>query len=227
MLRLILPEWEENEMRIRLDDYLEQILKEGISALNRNENIDELVSKAATTNKLYDAVVGIGNVVVKLHKIEQEKERQISWAEVSKNSGGEGFLSAFVILSSLLYYIRRDDTDIFSGKEEGKVLIMDNPFAQTTSQHLLEPLMEMAKKTNTQLICLSGIGCEAVYNCFDNIYVLQLKQSYAREGISYIHSEHVRGDKTSDLSEEIVREEQTEDIVPARVSVGRIRDGKL
>lgn len=37
--------------------------------------------------------------------------------EEVKNSGGAGFLSAFVILSSLLPYMIRDDTDIFSEKE--------------------------------------------------------------------------------------------------------------
>ena len=78
--------------------------------------------------------------------IEAQREYPITWKEVSRNSGGEGFLSAFVILSSLLYYMRRDDTDIFADKNEGKVLIMDNPFAQTNASHLLIPLMDMAKK---------------------------------------------------------------------------------
>lgn len=60
-------------------------------------------------------------------------------------------LSAFVILSSLLYYMRRDDTDIFADKNEGKVLIMDNPFAQTNASHLLIPLMDMAKRPTRSL----------------------------------------------------------------------------
>ena len=96
--------------------------------------------------------------------IEAQREYPITWKEVSRNSGGEGFLSAFVILSSLLYYMRRDDTDIFADKNEGKVLIMDNPFAQTNASHLLIPLMDMAKKSNTQLICLTGLGGESIYN---------------------------------------------------------------
>ena len=35
---------------------------------------------------------------------------------------------------------------VFADKNEGKVLIMDNPFAQTNASHLLIPLMDMAKK---------------------------------------------------------------------------------
>ena len=41
--------------------------------------------------------------------------------------------------------MRRDETDIFNSGEEGKVLIMDNPFAQTNAEHLLKPLIEMAE----------------------------------------------------------------------------------
>ena len=123
---------------------------------------------------MYDAVVGIGNVRIQLYKIEAQRELQISWSEVARNSGGEGFLSAFIILSSLLYYMRRDETDIFADRNEGKVLLMDNPFAQTNASHLLKPMMEVAKKNNTQLICLTGLGGESIYNRFDNIYVLNL-----------------------------------------------------
>lgn len=225
MLRLILPEWSENEMRIRLEDYIEQVRRSGMVSLSRNETIDEVVANAITTNRLYDAVVGSTKVGIHLYKIEGERQRQISWAEVAKNSGGEGFLSAFVVLSSLLYYMRWDDTDLFAEKNEGKVLIMDNPFAQTTSAHLLKPLMEIAKKTNTQLICLSGINGESVYDCFDNIYVLHLKNAYARDGISYIRPEHLRGGMHPEQGSvgQTVRDTDSEEIVPARVYVEQER----
>lgn len=225
MLKLILPEWSENEMRLRLEDYIEQVRRSAMVYLSRNETIDEVVANAITTNRLYDAVVGSAKVGIHLYKIEGEKQRQISWAEVAKNSGGEGFLSAFVVLSSLLYYMRWDDTDLFAEKNEGKVLIMDNPFAQTTSAHLLKPLMEIAKKTNTQLICLSGINGESVYDCFDNIYVLHLKSAYARDGISYIRSEHLRGETQPGQGSggQTFRNHETEEIVPARVYVEQER----
>lgn len=195
MLRLQLPEWEENEnlYRMRLSDMIDVVTKEGIEIFERNENAHEHFGTKLTTEKIYDAVVGIGNIQVKLYKIEEQREYLITWAEVAKNSGGEGFLSAFVILSSLLYYMRRDDTDLFADRNEGKVLIMDNPFAQTNASHLLKPLMDMAKKTNTQLICLTGLGGESIYNRFDNIYVLNLVAASLRSGIQYLKAEHLKG----------------------------------
>ena len=147
------------------------------------------------TRHSFCQMMGTGNVQIQLYKIEEQREQQISWNQVAKNSGGEGFLSAFVILSSLLDYMRKDDSDIFMDKNEGKVLLMDNPFAQTNAEHLLKPLMNLADKTNTQLICLTGLGGESIYNRFDNIYVLNLIEAHLRNGIQYLRPEHKKGEE--------------------------------
>ena len=209
MLKIQLPDWEENAglYHLRLEDFIDKITKEGVELFEKNENAQEFFGSVVTTRNLYDQVVGIGNVQIHLYKIEAQREYPITWREVSRNSGGEGFLSAFVILSSLLYYMRRDDTDIFADKNEGKVLIMDNPFAQTNASHLLIPLMDMAKKTNTQLICLTGLGGDSIYNRFDNIYVLNLITASLRNGLQYLKAEHKRG-------------KEPDELVTARIEVG-------
>ncbi len=196
MLRIQVPDWdtEKEHFRIRLHDFFESLIKNGLETIANNKNLEEYLGKVISVKKLYDYVVGIQNVKIKLYKIEAEREVPITWAEVSENSGGEGFLSAFVILTCLLSYMRRDEHDLFTVGEEGKVLIMDNPFAQTYSAHLLKPLMEMAKKTNTQLICLSGLGGDSIYNRFDNIYVVKLVDSNIRNGVQRLESRHIKGD---------------------------------
>lgn len=195
MLRIQVPDWESEKehFKMRLHDFFEYVIQCGLETLEENKNLMEYLGKVVSTKKLYDDVVGINNIKIKLYKIEEEKEMPISWAEVSANSGGEGFLSAFVILSCLLSYMRRDENDMFTSGVEGKVLIMDNPFAQTYSAHLLKPLMEMAKKTNTQLICLSGLGGDSIYNRFENIYVIRLMDSNIRKGVQRLETKHVKG----------------------------------
>ena len=197
MLKVILPVWEDNEKlySLRLSDLVDEITEEGIRLFENNENAQEYIGRKVTSKNLYDTVVGTGNVQIQLYKIEDQREQQISWNQVAKNSGGEGFLSAFVILSSLLDYMRKDDSDIFMDKNEGKVLLMDNPFAQTNAEHLLKPLMNLADKTNTQLICLTGLGGESIYNRFDNIYVLNLIEAHLRNGIQYLRPEHKKGEE--------------------------------
>lgn len=197
MLKVILPVWEDNEKlySLRLSDFVDEITEEGIRLFENNENAQEYIGRKVTSKNLYDTVVGTGNVQIQLYKIEEQREQQTSWNQVAKNSGGEGFLSAFVILSSLLDYMRKDDSDIFMDKNEGKVLLMDNPFAQTNAEHLLKPLMNLADKTNTQLICLTGLGGESIYNRFDNIYVLNLIEAHLRNGIQYLRPEHKKGEE--------------------------------
>ena len=197
MLKVILPVWEDNEKlySLRLSDLVDEITEEGIRLFENNENAQEYIGRKVTSKNLYDTVVGTGNVQIQLYKIEEQREQQISWNQVAKNSGGEGFLSAFVILSSLLDYMRKDDSDIFMDKNEGKVLLMDNPFAQTNAEHLLKPLMNLADKTNTQLICLTGLGGESIYNRFDNIYVLNLIEAHLRNGIQCLRPEHKKGEE--------------------------------
>ncbi len=195
MLKMELPDWAENEnlYDLRLQDYIDGVTAKGIALLEENRNVQEYLGTKITTKSLYDAVVGIGNVQIRLYKIEEQREYPIAWADVARNSGGEGFLSAFVVLSALLYYMRKDESDLFADRNEGKVLLMDNPFAQTNASHLLKPLMDMAKKSNTQLICLSGLGGESIYNRFDNIYVLTLIAANLRSGMQYLRAEHMRG----------------------------------
>ena len=201
MLKLNLPVWEENAniYHINVTDMVDMIAQRGLEKLRKSEPINELLGKLLTTKELYDAVIGINNVHVQMFKVEAQREVQISWRDVARNSGGEGFLSAFVILSSLLYYMRRDETDIFADRNEGKVLMMDNPFAQTNAAHLLTPLMEMAAKNNTQLISFTGLGGESIYNCYDNIYVLNLISSKLNN-ISYLKSKHIAGNDGEFLS---------------------------
>lgn len=168
MLQIELPEWESNGelYKIRVRDFVDSIIEKALILLNDNKNIEDMLSSNITTVNLYNEVVSISSIEVKLYKIEEDRQIKISWSEVSKNSGGEGFLSAFVILSSLLSYMRRDESDIFTTGSEGKVLVMDNPFAQTNAEHLLKPLMNIARRSNTQLICFTGLGGESIYNRF-------------------------------------------------------------
>ena len=207
MLKINLLEWNEAMIKVKLSEFLNRIKEGAMTLYDRNENTDEYISKYITTTRLYDTAVGIHNAEINLYKIEEGRETKITWKEGMKNSGGEGFLSAFVVLSSLMCYMRHGRNDLFYEKNEGKVLIMDNPFAQTTSAHLLKPLMEMAKRTNTQLICLSGIGGEAIYSRFDNIYVLNLIPSGMKKGLCILKGEQKKRDEVVETRIQVEAEE--------------------
>lgn len=177
MLEIRQPEWDVVLFNTKVEEFLENIVQMCESRIRHNEPIDEYIATQITTAKLYDAVIGIKDVNIVLRKLEalnnQIGTSRVKWTDVVKNSGGEGFVSAFVILVSLLSYMRKDSETIGNKKEEGKVLIMDNPFGKMSSEHLIKPVMTIAEKYNTQLICYTAQKGDNIYNRFPNIYHME------------------------------------------------------
>ncbi|MPN33479.1 hypothetical protein SDC9_180967 [bioreactor metagenome] len=135
------------------------------------EDYKALLDSDIESSELLSKLIGnLNRIRVEIKKIEKTGLTRKSWKDVlSQNSGGEKFVSMFILLSSLMSYMRKREGDI-DNKEEKKVIIMDNPFAKTNAEHLLEPMFQIAEKYNIQLLCFSGIGGSSVYNKFDKIY---------------------------------------------------------
>lgn len=177
MLEIRQPEWDVVLFTTKVEEFLENTVQMCETRIRHNEPIDEYIATQVTTSRLYDTVVGIKDVNIVLRKLEalnnQIGTSRVKWTDVVKNSGGEGFVSAFVILVSLLSYMRKDSETIGDKKEEGKVLIMDNPFGKMSSEHLIRPVMTIAEKYNTQLICYTAQKGDNIYNRFPNIYHME------------------------------------------------------
>lgn len=197
MMTISRPDWNTNAgiYRVNLENSFDAMVEDGMKILNEKDAsaLHDLVGRRVTTRQLYDDTVHTANVHLSLRKVEANRDIPITWKEAAANSGGEGTLSAFVILSSLLYYMRRDETDMFAQGNEGKVMIMDNPFGKLSSPHLLDPLMEVARKNNTQLICLTALSGSQIYEHFDNIYVLHLIQAGMNQNRQYLIEKHTKG----------------------------------
>jgi len=184
MLEIKQPDWDAVTATSKIEAFIEKVM-EGCEVRyaqgeTSNETPTEFIATQFTTNKLYDAIVGISNIKIIIKKLEFAGEEidvaPISWQQAQKNSGGEGFATYFIILISLLSYMRKESSiigDTF--KESSKVLIMDNPFGKISSEHLLKPVMAIAKKYNTQLLCFTAQKGDNIYNEFENIYHLNLE----------------------------------------------------
>lgn len=158
--------------------------------------------------ELLSKLIGnINRIRVDIKKIEKTGLVRKSWKDaLSQNSGGEKFVSMFILLSSLMSYMRKRETDI-DNKEEKKILIMDNPFAKMNAAHLVEPMFQIAEKYNIQLICFSGIGGSSVYNSFDRIYVAKVIEDKFRnkENVSFKVSGN---EETLELTDFTISKEQ-------------------
>ena len=90
MLRIKLPDWQSNAnvYHVRMNDFVNSLTQHCLQLMQNNENIEEFIGHQVTTKQLYDQIVGTSNVEIKLYKIEEQREYQITWEQVAKNSGG-------------------------------------------------------------------------------------------------------------------------------------------
>lgn len=177
MLSIDLPS-KESLNRFAIKEHIKNTIDDLIDSYSNKELMEVKLEQSISTMELFDKMVGIHLVVIKILKVEENRTLLKRWEEAIKdNSGGEGFVTAFILFITLMTYARK--SSLFEGVDS-KVLIMDNPFAQTTSNHLLEPMFEIAKKYDTQLICLTDITLTGVVNKFGVIYLLRKEKEVGR-----------------------------------------------
>lgn len=151
-----------------------------VKAVNREFNIENLLINYCD----------LDHVRIYFLKIEDNLllSSERPWEEVTtNNSGGEKFVSYFVIFSTLINYERGNH---LNKEAVSMCLIMDNPFAAISSKHLLIPLFEYAKKTNIQLICFTDHNKADIIDRFDVIHKLVIKTLVNNK--EFISSEKVK-----------------------------------
>lgn len=195
MLQINVPT-KENLNKDGISAYIKGII-ETISEDETLKDIDqELDSRINSEQLLSQLVGGLNRIKVQIYKIEKNGLYLKDWEHINhKNSGGEKFVSVFIVFTAILLYMRKRPGDFLKYKE-GMIILMDNPFAKTNAEHLLVPMFEIAKKYNVQLICFSGISGSSVLNRFDVIYIAKVMKD------KYSHNEKVDFTNLNDKNEE-------------------------
>ena len=172
MMNIKLPK-KENLDTSHVENHLREVIRRAKSKIENDDisDLDKYLDSHLKLEQIFDQYVPLKNIRINISKIEQNNISRISWEDVSKTSGGEVFVSVFVLFISLMSYTRGFQT---GKKQQGKVIVMDNPFGPVSSGHLLEPLFKIAKTYNTQLICFTHINTSAITNQFELIYSLRV-----------------------------------------------------
>lgn len=178
---LVLDSREQAKERMKV--YIEETIakvREDCKQNKKEEEIRRNIGKLMSSRELLNIFLGNSHIPVSVYKIDYniQNSRLKLWEDaVRENSGGEKFVVFFAVLSALMSYARTRAMEDLGGVSEKNtnVLIMDNPFGPISSEHLLNPLFEIAKKHRTQLICLSDLKQNSIMNCFNLIYMLKIR----------------------------------------------------
>ncbi len=186
MLKIDMPEKIDDNARNRMDEHISSSVK--IMADIFEKNIEDNTKKyrdkikgIVSTRELLNQFIGSSKIPVSVYKVDLNENNSglKKWEDaISENSGGEKFVVFFTLVSVLISYTR-DATIRRMGQDtinESKVIIMDNPFGKTSSEHLLNAIMDIAKTFNIQLICLSDLSQSSITNRFNLIFRLSIRK---------------------------------------------------
>ncbi len=187
--------------RIQLDGQLVQMIqlnipyvKEELCAQRMSLYIDEIIEQADKKNsqmevvlylkgqlslkKLFSVMVtdmnGIGLYLYKRERI-KEQSRFLRYEEAVGSTGqSQGIYIQFLI--SVIHYIANINSHAKEQNGVSNVIFLDNPFGAAKDVYIWEPIFELLKTNQVQLIVPARGATPAITNRFDVNYVLGQKQ---------------------------------------------------
>ncbi|PDY15111.1 hypothetical protein [Bacillus cereus] len=158
---------------------------------NKLENeLNEYLVQKLDTVVLLDKIAPIKKCFVSIYKPRKKSlmttspENWKPWDEVSKWSGGEEFSSYMSMFMILVTYLRKK---VNARDDSWKVIIADNPFGKASSEHVVKPIMELARNSKIQLFCLTAHNNEDIRSHFECV---MSNRYYNTVGIELLQVEH-------------------------------------
>lgn len=197
-LHIGIPESLDGQEEERMRNYVSQCIATARESLSKGELSKEkmrrYLEERFSDRQLLNTVIGKPSIPIKLYKVESipQNSRLKAWENiVVENSGGELFVSCFILITALISYARKRKVAQQNADEGSKVFLIDNPFGKASSPHLLEAMLEVARKFDTQLICLSDLSQSSIRAQFDLIYQLSLRKA-AYSNRAYLKTDEMR-----------------------------------
>lgn len=215
ILKIEIPQELKEYVEKRIESHIEECIRDLREECKHTDDIRKTIENKViaclSDRVLLNLTLDIETIKVKLYKfdIENKNSGLRQWEEVIiENSGGQKFIACFALLSALTQYTRKKELENMGEDEKAessKVFVLDNPFGKTSSKHLLEPMIEISKRFNTQMICLSDLSQSSITDKFTLIYQLALRSSkYTNNSFPNIEDARINGDVALDTSLEQV-----------------------
>lgn len=109
------------------------------------------VERALMPDQLVGRVLDMGQIRVKIRKVDVDSHRPQQWDQIKASDGQENTMY-IIFLVTLMSAIRSIVIDRYDMKT-AKVLIIDNPFGSTGAHYLWEKIGSILQRNNVQIIC--------------------------------------------------------------------------
>lgn len=204
-LEIVLPDQFDSQTEQRIAQLADKITLKLRQQLTLDSELENKLFNEICVNysdrEIFNAYTNSHTISIRVLKVLQDERnsRLENWEK--RYSGGERFITYFIAYSALADYTRRKSTQNQKSNIKS-VFLIDNPFGEASSDHLVKSLIEITKKFNMQLICFSDLKQSSITNNFDLIYQLSMRKAlYSSK--SHLHIDeiinHVDASKNSML----------------------------
>ena len=191
----------EEEAKHDLNNYITEMLYtiKGMKEHGKTEDeVNTYTDKQMHTVNLINQIAPIESCKITVFKPRKESlvdgsNNYETWDIAAAWSGGEQYTSYMTMYMILITHIRKKTQ---SNESAFKTIIADNPFGKASSEHILVPVMELAKKTNTQLFCLTAHHGHDITKHFE---VVCSNRLYGHSNFEILRSTHSKSTNLKNL----------------------------
>lgn len=175
LFHINVPKQDKVENSLNLVDIL-------IDEIVEDVNLSDVEQKV-NTFYILNRVINISRTPISVLKYEINRTENIKWDSINnETTGGQRFCISFIMTVLLLEYKRYDRNAIIdTSKYKGKVLLMDNPFGETSQQDFLQEIFELAKKFRVQIISYTHVTNASVRAMFNKIYLMTVEKTASKK----------------------------------------------
>lgn len=176
MLHLSIPYVKDEFVKEKMSGYIDEIVRGADGCEDAAERI-KYIRNALSLKKLFSVIVtDMNRIKLTLYKRERIKEqsKHLRYEEAVGSTGqSQGIYIQFLI--AIINYISNINSGRTDNKGLLKVIFIDNPFGAAKDVYIWEPIFELLKTNNVQLIVPARGTTPAITGRFDVNYVLGQK----------------------------------------------------
>jgi hypothetical protein len=160
-----IPEWDEQEGKSEIREYihwiLEQLDKEGYKDENGHDDTGKIkkdLEKWLQSKQVLQVVMKNQKMKVTCRKVTNDNKvtkGTYSWEQSNVWSGGEKWSKNMTLFLGFLNYIAEKRASIQQNMTRHRTVIVDNPFGKASSDHVLNPVFFIAEQLGFQMIALT------------------------------------------------------------------------
>ncbi|WP_353948652.1 hypothetical protein ABNN70_02440 [Sporolactobacillus sp. Y61] len=185
-----IPNWGEEEGKARIRNYIDWILQQLDNERFQDEEghpdtgkIRRELDMWLQSKQLIRVVMDNQAMKVTCRKVTNDSlvtTRSYSWEQSNIWSGGEKWSKNMTLFLGILNYVAEKKKYLKSGAKLNRAVILDNPFGQASSDHVLNPVFFVAQQLGFQIIALTALAeGKFLQDYFPVIYSCRLRGATA------------------------------------------------